>query len=68
MVRKGPVHKAKGTKKGRKYGRNLKKCARYTLEHRHEKSHVRRIRRHLSRYGGSDSIAQEALVRYLALL
>jgi len=68
MVRKGPIHKAKGTKKGRKYGRNLKKCARYRLECRHEKSHVRRIRRHLAKYGAGDLIANEALGRYLALL
>jgi len=70
MVRKSQSapHKAKGSKKGRKYGRNLKKCARYQLEHRKEKSHVRRIRRHLSKYGEGDLIARGALEHYLALL
>ena len=45
--------KAKKTKKGRKHGRNTKSGQNiaYKREARHEKSHVRRILKHLKRYG-----------------
>ena len=44
--------KAKKTKKGRKHGRNTKSGANiaYKREARHEKSHVRRVQRHIARY------------------
>ena len=66
MVRKpkGLPHKAKGSKKGRKYGRNLKKCARYKLEGKHEKSHLRRILKHMKKYKDSSPFVLEALSRY----
>jgi hypothetical protein len=49
----------------RKYGRNRKSGQNiaYKLEHRREKSHVRRIKRHLLRYG-RDEAACSALIRY----
>jgi len=66
MVRKpkGRVHKAKGSKKNRKYGRNKIKCNRYRLEHRHEKSHIRRIRRHMAHYSDHSPAVVKALERY----
>jgi hypothetical protein len=62
--RKGLPHKAKGTKKGRKYGRNKMKCARYKFEGRHEKSHRRRILKHIEKYKDTSVGTREALLRY----
>lgn len=64
--------KAKGSRKLRKIDRNRKRGgtnARYIAEHRHEKSHARRIRAHLERYGTApgvilDRVAAAALKRY----
>jgi hypothetical protein len=52
-------------KKSRKHDRARKsgQNAVYKAEHRHEKSHVRRIRRHISRYGRSTD-ANAALIRF----
>ena len=46
-----------------KPGRNKVSCASYKSENRHGKSHMRRIKRHLLRYG-RDNVATEAYVRY----
>ena len=60
---------AKKGKKQRKHDRNRKRSghnARYIAEHRHEKSHIRRILAHLKRYSTTlkDLVAEEALKRY----
>jgi hypothetical protein len=56
------------SKKQRKHGRNVKSPhnMRYKNENRHEKSHIRRIKKHLKRYGanGKDKVATEALTNY----
>ena len=51
----------------RKYGRNEVKCKAYRVARKHEKSHVRRIKAHLAKYGGGDKQAVEALKRYEAM-
>lgn len=53
-------------KKGRKVGRNKRKghALAYRNESRQEKSHVRRITKHLKRYGEGDKVAVEALKLY----
>ena len=48
-------------KKFKKYGRNSADCAAYKSEHRHEKSHIRRIKVHLLRYR-FDTVAKVALI------
>lgn len=52
-------------KKQRKYDRNRKsgQNGAYKLEHRQEKSHIKRIKAHLARYGYSES-AKVALLHY----
>jgi hypothetical protein len=57
---------ASSSKKQRKYGRNTKSPhnVMYKNENRHEKSHIRRIKKHLKRYGESDKVATEALTNY----
>jgi hypothetical protein len=57
---------AANTKKQRKHGRNAKSGQNdaYKLEHRHEKSHVRRLSAHLLRYGKRDKKAVETLLWY----
>ena len=57
----------RGGKKNRKYGRNKVKCAVYRLLKKREKSHIRRIIRHLRRHQ-NDKVATEALERYKSLL
>jgi hypothetical protein len=54
------------SKKQRKHGRNLKSGnnLRYKAEKRHEKSHVRRITKHIKRYGETDKVAVAALKAY----
>ncbi len=52
--------KSKKADRCRKSTQNL----RYRNEHRHEKSHIRRINRHLGRYGTGDKAASDALQRY----
>ena len=57
-------------KKGgeRKYGRALAKCKLYRMLRKHERSHVRRLERHIRRYKDTSPMAQEALERYRALI
>lgn len=50
-------------KKNRKYGRNKKKCEVYKKAHKHEKSHIRRLLRHLERFP-EDEQAKVALRVY----
>jgi hypothetical protein len=59
------AEKGKSSKMGRqkKSGQNLA----YINEQRHDKSHVRRIRRHLLRFAG-DKVAKVSLVYYEARL
>ena len=64
MVRQQRGTVRKGGKKNRKFGRNLKKCARYKLEKRHEKSHRRRILKHIKKYKDDSTFVKEALARY----
>lgn len=61
--------KAAGGKKNRKVGRSKKSASnlRYINEHRHTKSHIRRITKHLVRFP-DDKAAQDALeIKKLAL-
>lgn len=55
-------------KKNRKHGRNKVKCEAYRREKRREKSHARRIEKHLKTYGYTDARAIEALKRFRASL
>lgn len=54
--------------KGRKLGRCIKKghCKVYRNENRREKSHIRRIAKHLARYDANkrDNVARKALESY----
>jgi hypothetical protein len=43
--------KPKGSKKGRKYGRDSAKCTRYRVEGRREKNKARKARREAARRG-----------------
>lgn len=52
--RKGKIGKSKGS------------ILAYYGEHRREKSHIRRILKHLKRYTGNDECALEALSRFKA--
>lgn len=54
------------TKSSAKHGRNRKSGQNliYKAENRREKSHVKRIRCHLKRFGMGDQVSREALVRY----
>lgn len=51
-----------------KYGRALAKCGVYRMLRKHERSHVRRLERHIERYKDTSPMAQEALERYRALI
>lgn len=53
-------------KNGGKIDRNRKWCEQYRAAQKHEKSHVRRIVRHLARHGAGDAVAVAALARYRA--
>lgn len=55
--------------KGRKgkLGRKKAHILAYYNSNRREKSHIRRITRHLIRYGEQDSVAQTALKKYRAV-
>jgi hypothetical protein len=54
----GPKKSSKADRK-RKSGQN----GAYKLEHRHEKSHIRRIKNHVKRYGVTDNVAVAHLMR-----
>lgn len=45
-----PKGSRKKGKKNRKHGRNEKKCEAYERAQKHEKSHIRRLLRHLERF------------------
>ncbi len=51
-------------KKGQKVGRNAKWCVAYKSESKHQKSHIRRIKKHLARFGLSDKKAKDTLLWY----
>jgi hypothetical protein len=53
-------------KAGAKVGRNRKsgQNGAYKSEHRHEKSHIRRIKKHLGRYGVNDTGAVASMMKY----
>lgn len=59
-------HKKKGGE--RKYGRAKTKCALYTMLRKRERSHVRRLERHIRVYKDTSPMAQDALERYRALI
>lgn len=67
MISKKP-HAHREGKKNRKFGRNKLKCARYSKEKRHEKSHIRRIQKHMLIYKDDSSMVKEALEKYRKLL
>jgi hypothetical protein len=56
----GPGGKNHKVDRQRKSPQNL----RYINERRHQKSHVRRINKHIARYGNSDKVAVKALELY----
>ena len=61
------LHKAKKTKKQRKFGRNAASCLSYKNSNRRERNKLLRLRRHLTRFGG-DRCAKDAVVRIKAIL
>jgi dynactin complex subunit len=61
---KKPPKRGNKGKKNRAHGRNKVKCAAYAAAHKHEKSHVRRLCRHMKKYGSTDVVACVALARY----
>ncbi len=69
MIRQIPQKRRvrRGGKKNRAHGRNKLKCLIYRTSHRKEKSHVRRLRRHLRKFSG-DRVAVAALERYEAMI
>lgn len=61
------LKKPKGRREGkktRKHGRNKVKCAEYRRLRKHEKSHVKRILKHMERYKDNSPMVLEALERY----
>ena len=55
-----------GRKSGgdRKHGRNRVKCENYRRRKLYERAHIRRIEKHLAKYGPGDKQALEALEKY----
>ena len=45
-------------------GRNKVKCERYRRLHKREKSHIRRIERHVAKYKDHSPVVREALKKY----
>lgn len=64
---KRPPKRGNKGKKNRAHGRNKIKCARYRSEHRREKSHIRRLTKHLRRHV-NDTCAVVAIERFRVLL
>ena len=62
-----PKGSRKKGKKNRKHGRNKKKCEAYKKLQKHEKSHIKRLTKHLSIHR-NDSQAKKALRRFQNLL
>ena len=54
------IHKAKKTKKQRKFGRNSVWCAAYKNTNRREKNKMKKLVKHLARFG-NDNCAKVAL-------
>lgn len=54
------LHKAKGSKQRRKYGRNAVFCGRYKNENRQEKNKIKKLVKHLTKYV-NDNCAKVAL-------
>jgi len=65
-VAKG-LHKAKKTKKQRKFGRNANSCLAYKNSNRRERNKLIRLKKHLSRFG-RDRCATAAVDRCKAIL
>ena len=55
------LHKAKKSKKLRKVGRNANSCLRYKNENRQEKNKIKRLVKHLAKFG-NDNCAKKAIV------
>ena len=61
------VAKAKKSKKQRKHGRGNRiggQCSIYKLQRRRERNKVRKITKHIKRYGANDKVAHERLQHY----
>lgn len=54
------IHKAKKTKKQRKYGRNANFCLRYRNSNKRERNKVIKLKKHLGNFP-NDAVAQSAL-------
>lgn len=61
------LHKAKKTKKQRKYGRNAAYCLSYKNRNVRERNKIVRLRKHLARFGG-DRCATTAVDRCKAII
>jgi hypothetical protein len=61
------LHKAKKTKKQRKFGRNAASCLSYKNSNRRERNKIVHLRKHLSRFAG-DRCATAAVDRCKAVL
>jgi len=55
-------------KRRSKIGRSKTKCEFYRKFHKHEKAHIRRIERHISKYRDTSEMVQCALAKYYALI
>ena len=60
--------KSKKSSGTRKYGRNLDKCKRYSMAKKHEKSHLKRIEKHILAYSDESPMVKNALKKYRSLL
>ncbi len=57
--------KSRKSKSGaKKYGRGKKKCETYLRLRKREKSHIRRIERHMKKYKDDSLMAKRALEKY----
>jgi hypothetical protein len=61
---KKPPKRGNKGKKNRAHGRNAIKCKAYAAARKHERSHLRRLLRHVKKYGSNDAVANAALARY----
>jgi len=59
-------HKKSGG--ARKHGRNKDKGEKYRMLHKKEKSHIRRLEKHMKRYKDSSPMVRKALEKYEKLL
>lgn len=61
------VAKAKKSKKQRKHGRGKRvggQCTVYKIQKRRERNKVRKIEKHIKRYGANDKVAHERLAYF----